>query len=175
MNGMSLRADNPRHEMTPMSTPKKKMYWRGRLEWLCDPESYPQYWKADGTLNIYALRRDIVNAFPKRTTSQSTLARLYSGDSEEIKEETLDTLSMFFQVPKALIREDVEWDTTEMWGMDVTVTELRLLAAMRELNKEQRRVVRDLIRSMLPGDKQQLIPEPTPRLTPDPPARPNKH
>lgn len=127
------------------------------IEWLC--EGHSEFWKMapqGPVVNIYALaialKRWADGKKDRKAPSQSTLARLYAGESESFQESTLDTLSEYFQVPKAIIRGDVEWNSVEAWGMDINIAELRLISLMRKLNPEQRALIYEQIRVMLPSE-----------------------
>lgn len=142
------------------------------LEWLCEDQQ--EFWKADRTANIYALHKAIERwAKEKGKTnvpSQSTLARLYSGDSDEFKTKTAEALSEFFGVPVPMIRGELLWDPEEAYGMDIKLSEVRLLRHLRQLQPEQRRAIYVLVEEMLPenADRSPLLPSPlrTPLLSP---------
>lgn len=135
------------------------------LEWLCS--EYDQFWKPDRTVNVYALHQamlrwhkekrdgDHIKSKEKDHTkipSQSTLARLYGGASDEFKTSTATALSDFFGVPVSMIRGEVLWSPKEDWGMDLTYREVTLLHQLRQLQPEQRRAISKLIEEMLPED-----------------------
>ena len=157
------------------------------LEWLC--EGHEQYWKPDGTLNIYALHQSLArwgkeresllkeNVKTRKIPSQSTMARLYAGDSAEFKTSTATTLSDFFGVPVAMIRGEVLWNPKEDWGMDLTYREVTLLYQLRQLQPEQRRAVAKLIEEMLPENAERapvmMMRRGTTPLLPTP--KPDKH
>jgi hypothetical protein len=149
------------------------------LEWLCTDQD--EFWKADRKVNIYALHHALVRwAKGKGKTkapSQSTLARLYGGESVEFKTNTAEVLSEFFGVPVSIIRGELLWNPEEVWGMDITLTEVRLLYQMRQLQPEQRRAIVKLVEEMLPEGAEKapvlLSPQRTPLLPP--PKSTDKH
>jgi hypothetical protein len=149
------------------------------LEWLCT--DHEQFWKNDRTVNVYALHHALQRwAKTKGKTkvpSQSTIARLYGGESDEFKTSTATVLSDFFGVPVAIIRGELLWNPEEVWGMDITLSEVRLLYQLRQLDPEKRQAVVRLVEEMLPPGAEKapvLIP---PRRTPllPPPKPTDKH
>lgn len=135
------------------------------LEWLCEGDDMRHYWKKDGSLNIHRLSQDIKKQIPGTRLSQSTLARAYDQSrdgSATFHDETIATLSQFFDVPKAIIRGDVDFDPVEMWGMDIGIHEIRLLRMLRLLSPEQRRAIYEQIRVMLPPELQAMPVGPPP-------------
>lgn len=126
------------------------------LEWLC--ESHAEFWKPSGELNRYALAQALRKA-TKRRISQSTIERLYKGKTSVMSAETITALEQYFQVPRALIRGDVEWNPLETWGMDITLAELRLIGMVRTLTPTQRQRLYELIGSMLPDAAKLTVPQ----------------
>ncbi len=140
------------------------------LEWLCT--DLPQYWRKNDegklSVNIYRLAKDLKERAIKEGKdefpSQSTLARGYDEETDTFKEPTLDALSEHFGVPKAIIRGDVDLNSLEAWGMDINISELRLLKAVRDLTPEQREAVYKLLHTMLPGQPALVPPIAPPKL-----------
>jgi len=149
------------------------------LEWLCT--DHAEFWKKDRTVNIYALHHALTRwAKGKGKTkvpSQSTLARLYGKESDEFKTTTAEALSEFFGVPVSIIRGELLWNPEEVWGMDITLTEVRLLYQLRQLQPDQRRAVVKLVEEMLPPGAEKAPVLLSPRRTPLLPApkSPDKH
>lgn len=149
------------------------------LEWLCT--DHAEFWKPNRTVNVYALHQALVRwgkgKGKTKVPSQSTLARLYSGDSDEFKTNTADVLSEFFGVPISIIRGELLWNPEEVWGMDITLTEVRLLYQIRQLQPEQRLAILKLVEEMLPegADKAPVLL--SSRRTPilPTPKTPDKH
>lgn len=145
------------------------------LEWLC--EDHDEFWKPDRSVNVYALHQTLLRwAKQKGKTevpSQSTLARLYGGDSFEFKTKTAEVLSEFFGVPVPLIRGELVWDPEEAYGMDIKLSEVRLLHQLRQLEPEQRRAIYNLVEEMLPEDAERTPVVASPHRTPllPPPKR----
>lgn len=141
------------------------------LEWLC--ADVPRYWHVNENrtriVNIYRLAKDLKERAAKenwaKVPGQSTLARGYKNEQETFDEPTLDALSTFFGIPKAIIRGDVDMNSLEAWGMDINISELRLLRAVRDLTPEQRGAVYKLLHSMLPGQPALIPPIPPPNVT----------
>lgn len=149
---------------------------RKMIEALC--EGIEEFWHVeDGqrVVNVYQLKAALdrwasESPSTRKAPSQSTLARCYSGFTENFSRETALALSDFFRVPRAVITGDLDV-SSEAWGMDINVTEIRWIMLLRELTPEQRTAVYNTIRAMLPPDT------PTPRLPPgsSPLAKPAKH
>lgn len=131
------------------------------IEQLC--EGIEDFWRTQNgerVVNIYELHRTLEawGAREKRPVpGQSTLARNYSGETLNFSRETAQALSDYFRVPVAVITGDLEI-SSEAWGMDVTISEIRWVMLMRELTPEQRTAIYNSIRAMLPPDT------PSPRL-----------
>jgi hypothetical protein len=153
--------------------PNLKM--RRMIESLC--EGFDELWRIeDGqrVVNVYALQAAIdrwaSQGSGRRSIAQSTLARNYKGETDNFSPETAQTLSDFFRIPKAVITGDLEI-SSEAWGMDITVSEIRWIMLMRELNPDQRNAVYSTIRALLPPDT------PSPKIPPSasPLLKPAKH
>lgn len=161
-------------------TERMKRTPRQTLEWLCTDQT--EFWKADGTVNVYALhnalKRWAKEKGETKVPAQSTLARLYKGESLEFDTKTANALSEFFGAPTAVIRGELQWNPEEVWGMDITLAELRLLSQLRLLTTDQRRAVSRLVAEMMPPGSQPtpllMPPRPTPIL-PIPQKRSEKH
>lgn len=149
------------------------------LEWLCT--DHAEFWKHDRTVNIYALHQSLLRwgkGKPKtKIPSQSTLARLYGAESCEFKTTTAEALSEFFGVPVSIIRGELLWNPEEVWGMDITLTEVRLLYQLRQLQPEQRHAVVKLVEEMLPpgADKAPVLLHPKRMPLLPPPKITDKH
>jgi len=149
------------------------------LEWLCTDQT--EFWKPDNTVNIYALHQALERwgkgKGKTKVPSQSTLARLYGGESTEFKTKTAEALSEFFGVPVSIIRGELLWNPEEVWGMDITLPEVRLLYQLRQLTPDQRKVVLKLVEEMLPEGAEKVPVLLSPRRTPllPPPKFPDKH
>ncbi len=145
------------------------------LEWLC--EDSEEFWKPDRMVNVYALHQAMerwgAQKGKTKVPSQSTLARLYSGESDEFKTKTAESLSEFFGVPVPMIRGELLWDPEEAYGMDIKLSEIRLLHQLRQLQPEQRRAIYVLIEEMLPENADRTPLAPVPHRTPllPPPKR----
>lgn len=143
------------------------------LDWLC--EGIPAYWLIDDNgrphVNVYALRKALVDTATEhkgkglKLPSQSTLARGYAGETLSFSDAVIDILSEHFGVPGPLIRGDVDLNSLEAWGMDITIAELRVLNLMRKLQPTQRGAVYDLLHSMLPNEPPLAAPIPPPNVT----------
>lgn len=144
--------------LRPMTTKKP----REILEWLCEGDEFRHYWKRSGTLNIHRLAQDIRKQIPDSTVSQSTLARAYAGESDSFLQDTIVTLSKFFGVPAAIVRGDVEYDPVETWGVEINWSEIRLLRLIRLLSADQRRMLHEQIRLMLPEEQREIAIGPPP-------------
>lgn len=149
------------------------------IEWLCTDQE--ELWKADRTVNVYALHKSLLRwskgKGKTKVPSQSTLARLYGGESDEFKTNTAEVLSEFFGVPVSIIRGELLWNPEEVWGMDITLTEVRLLYQLRQLEPDQRRAILKLVEEMLPPGTDPAPVLLTPRRTPllPTPKSPDKH
>lgn len=136
---------------------------RRMMEQLC--EGVEEFWHLiDGqrVVNVYALHDALTEwgtREKRKIPAQSTLARNYSGETENFSRNTAQVLSDYFRVPVAIITGDLEI-SGEAWGMDVTLSEIRWVMLMRELTPEQRTAIYNSIRAMLPPDT------PSPRLPP---------
>ena len=124
------------------------------LDWLFPRE----YRRRDGGLNTAALAAAMKRVLGSRAPSQSTLHRMYTGVTKQADDATVRALSDFQDVPSALIRGEEYFSRAEMWGMDITAAEARVMRAMQLLDPEQRRVVYEQIRAFLPPDKRHLVP-----------------
>lgn len=144
------------------------------LEWLC--EGLPEYWRRDKNdvlaVNVYKLAKDLRRTVERNAAkdleapSQSTLARGYAGETESFSEPILALLSEHFSVPAPLIRGEVDLDSLEAWGMDITIAELRVLALVRKLEPSQRKAVYELLHTMLPDEPPLVAPIPPPNVMP---------
>jgi hypothetical protein len=154
---------------------KPNLKMRQMLESLC--EGVDEYWHIkDGerVVNIYALAGAIdrwAAAKPgRKAIAQSTLARNYKGDQDNFSPPTAQTLSDFFNIPKAVITGDLDV-SSEAWGVDINISEIQWIMLLRKLTLEQRNAIYTSIRAMLPPDT------PAPRLPPGatPLLKPSKH
>lgn len=94
----------------------------------------------------------------ERSPSQSTLHRMWKGETREIDSRTLQALEEYTAVPAALIRGEMYQSAAETWGMEITITEARILRAIHELAYDQRRAIYEQVRAMLPDEKKNLVP-----------------
>lgn len=143
---------------------KPSVKLRRMLEALC--EGYEEFWhepNGQRVVNVYELAKQLQRwaaEKPGRSApAQSTLARNYAGETENFSPATAQALSEYFRVPKAVVTGDLDV-SSEAWGMDINLTEIRWIMLMRELSPDQRNVVYSTIRAFLPPDT------PTPRLPP---------
>lgn len=133
-----------------MNTPKQKRSFREMLEWLCAAEEYSDVWETkDGTrhLNITGLAARISEKTGIRVHA-STLYRAYTGTHDSPGDKTVSTLALFFGVPNAVIRDEITIDAITEYGMDITLSEIRLLKELRELPAGGRALVRQTIQTL---------------------------
>lgn len=131
-----------------MTAPTKRRSPRETLEWLCEGDEYSHLWQVrDGTrkINITALTSEI-NEKTAAGLSVPTLHRAYVGDTDTFSDNTFHTLSLFFDVPVAVIRGDITLDAITEWGMDVTLSELKLIREFRDLSTDGKTLIRQAIR-----------------------------
>ena len=124
------------------------------LEWLCEGDDFRHLWKTDGSLNIHRLHTAIKKAVKGATLTQSTLARAYQAKNgtAAFSDDTIEALSQFFEVPKPIIRGELTFDPVETWGMDINTSELRLLRLVKLLTPDQRRLLFEQVRLMIPEE-----------------------
>lgn len=133
-----------------MKRTTKKRTWKQTLEWLCEGEEYDYLWQLrDGErqLNCTKLASEITEK-TKVNVNASTLYRAYVGSTDSISDNTIHTLSLFFEVPAAVIRGEITVDSALEWGMDITISEIKMMKEMRELTPDGRALVRQAIRTL---------------------------
>jgi hypothetical protein len=133
-----------------MNTPKQKRSFREMLDWLCAGEEYVELWELkDGQphLNITGLAARISEKTGIRVHA-STLYRSYTGTHDSLGDKTVSTLALFFGVPSAVIRDEITIDAITEYGMDITLSEIKLLKELRELPSEGRALVRQTIQTL---------------------------
>lgn len=128
-------------------------------------EGRPDLQHETGELNSYALER-VIEKRLGRTVSQSTLNRLWRGEVEEMRADTVDVLAEFFGVPESVIRGELTVPQLDSLGMDITLAEVQFLERMRQLSAEHRHLVDSQVRALQPHS-----PDREPPKTPSPAAQ----
>lgn len=149
-----------------MKTKEKPVNLRSRrmIESLC--EGVEEFWhikNGERVVNIYELHKELERWAAQRpgrsAPAQSTLARNYSGETENFSRPTAQALSEYFSMPVAVITGDLEI-SSEAWGVDINTSEIRWILLMRKLTPDQRTAIYRAIRAMLPPET------PAPHLAP---------
>lgn len=102
-----------------------------------------------GEPNFYKLERLIEKALG-RTVSQSTFHRLWTGQTKEMRGDSVEVLAEYFRVPESVIRGELTLPQLESLGMNITLADVQLLSQLRNLPPEVRRALETQIQAMQP-------------------------